>query len=76
VRSVIEPGRTGQLVDPDDSETLAKTLTELLNDYQTRETMGRAARTRAEQMYSEQLLIDRLESVYHEVTEKSSKHKA
>ncbi len=64
VRSVIEPGKTGQLVKPGDPNVLAKTLTELLKDYQTREVMGRTARTRAEQMYAGSILIDKLESVY------------
>lgn len=64
VRSVIEPGKTGQLVKPGDSETLAKALTEQLNDYKTQETMGRAARERAEEKYAWPKLMDRLESIY------------
>ena len=64
VRSVIEDGRTGLVIQPNNVQSLQSKLEELLNDSTRREKMGTAARVRAEQEYSWPVLMDRLEHVY------------
>jgi len=64
VRSVIQEGKTGLIVQPNSVESLRTKLSELLNDSTRRKQMGAAARARAEQEYSWPVLMDRLEQVY------------
>lgn len=48
---LVEDGKTGFLVDPDDSKELAAKIIKLLLDEQLRKDMGQAARVRGEQLF-------------------------
>lgn len=54
-------GETGLVVDdPDDVDAVTAALAELLDDPAARERMGRAARTRAEESFAYEVLVERL----------------
>jgi phosphatidylinositol alpha-mannosyltransferase len=59
--------QTGALVPPDDSDSLAATILELLADEPTRVERGRAARERAASEYAWPLLARRLAECYERV---------
>jgi glycosyltransferase involved in cell wall biosynthesis len=61
---VVEHGRTGLLVGPDDPEALARALAELLGDPDRARRMGAAGRERVERLYSTAAMVDRLVEVY------------
>ncbi len=52
VRSVIDDQVTGTLVEPNDSDALAKKICEILEDPEHAKTMGGAARKRVDERYS------------------------
>jgi glycosyltransferase involved in cell wall biosynthesis len=55
---LIEDGRTGFLVQAGDDEALTRRLAVLLTDRNLRESMGQAARTKAEREFSLSRLVD------------------
>ena len=59
VREVIEPGRTGLLVPPDDAAALADALQRLLQDAALAEQLGRAARAQALAAHGRDLMWQR-----------------
>jgi glycosyltransferase involved in cell wall biosynthesis len=61
---VVEDGGAGFLVKPGDSQELADAVLRLLKDPRLRETMGKAARQRAEKLFSREQMITRTEEVY------------
>jgi glycosyltransferase involved in cell wall biosynthesis len=61
---VVQDGVTGVLVPPGDAGALAAALTELLNNRERAKEMGLAARRRAEELYDEKLMAQRLEEIY------------
>ena len=62
----IEDGVTGRLVPPGDPAALAAALLELLRDPARCREMGQAARKRAETLYDERRMIEKLEALYQE----------
>ena len=50
--AIVEDGRTGWLVDPDDEEALVVALTEVVEDAHERERRGRAARLAARERFT------------------------
>lgn len=64
---VVAPGETGALVPPGDPVALANAIREVLSDPIRRTAMGQAARRRAEDRYSAEQMVRRLESVYDRV---------
>ena len=64
VREVIEPGREGLLVEPLIARDLVSKILELLDDPARRRAMGAAARTRAEERYSLEIVARQLLTVY------------
>jgi glycosyltransferase involved in cell wall biosynthesis len=64
VREVIEPGREGLLVEPLIESDLVARIQELLDDPARRAAMGAAARRRAEERYSLQIVARQLLTVY------------
>jgi len=64
VREVIEPGREGLLVEPLIAHDLVMRIQELLADPARRAAMGAAARKRAEEKYSLEIVARQLLSVY------------
>lgn len=61
---VVQDGETGILVPPGNAEALADALAGLLRDAGHAKEMGRAARKRAEELYDENVMAQRLEEVY------------
>ena len=64
VREVIEPGREGLLVEPLIARDLVARIQELLDDPARRAAMGAAARQRAEERYSLEIVARQLLTVY------------
>ncbi len=69
VREVIEHGRTGQLVPPEDAPALAAALQRLLQDVSFAEQLGRSAREQALRAHGRQLMWQR----YHALLVNESK---
>ncbi len=66
-RRVVQDGKTGYLVPPQDAEMLADKLCALIESPGLREEMGKTARQRAEVEYSTQTLGERTATVYCDV---------
>jgi glycosyltransferase involved in cell wall biosynthesis len=64
---VVVPGRTGVLVNDFDAETLAEAVAELLRDDERRRTLGRAARSHAEQNFDPAQNARRVEQIYRRI---------
>lgn len=58
VRGVVEPGVTGEIIEPGDSTGLARTLAELLDDPGRRARLGAAGRAEVEDRYSWDRICD------------------
>lgn len=67
VEYVVEQGVTGVLVQPGDTAALSEQVLALLERPEKRRTYGVAGRTRAEQQFSLQVMIARLEELYGEL---------
>lgn len=61
---LVLPGVTGVLVPPEDSASLAAALVEYANHRAMREQHGAAARARAEQEYSLEVMVNRYRDLY------------
>lgn len=64
---VVQDGRHGYLVDPDDPEALADRVLHLLRNPPIRQAMGEAARARVQEAYSIERMVRATEDVYIEV---------
>lgn len=60
IPEVIDPGRTGVLVEPGDPDALAAALSRLVADAAYRDSLGRAARSAAERDHTWQRALDRI----------------
>jgi glycosyltransferase involved in cell wall biosynthesis len=58
------PGATGLLVRPADPQALALAMSELLKDPMRARAMGRAGRARAEELFSQERCVEKLQAVY------------
>jgi len=67
VRFVNKNQMTGLLVPPGDSDALAAALQRLLGDERLRQTLGNAAKRRAELEFSADRMVRRVQQVYEEV---------
>ena len=67
VRTTLEPGQTGFLIRPGDSDDLAAKLKLLLNDDNLRRQLGSAGAIRAREKYSWNKITDELEKIYLEL---------
>jgi glycosyltransferase involved in cell wall biosynthesis len=63
VPEVIDEGKTGLLVEPEDVKGLANALVRLLNDEALRQKMGQAGRERLEHEFSFERFRERLEKL-------------
>ena len=61
---LIEPGRTGMLVPPEDADALAATLRELLSRPSLARELGDAAQTQVRQRYSFERMVGSFEELY------------
>ena len=68
---LVEDGRTGVVVEPGSSDSLARALERLLADRPLRERLGRAAREHILRGYSLQAVVDRYEALFARVIERS-----
>lgn len=68
VLSVVEDGRTGLIVPPSDSRTLAERLIELLNNPAHAQQLGMAGQQRIREQFNEQRMLDEVIQLYQEVT--------
>ena len=64
VAEVIDPGRTGLLVPPDDTKALAAAVRDLLCNPERRRALGTAARREIELRFSTEQGIDQIQAVY------------
>lgn len=69
---VVADERTGLVVPPGDADALASALCRLLDDRETRERMGRAARQHVIDNYSLMACTDTMEAVYRRVLARHS----
>lgn len=67
VTELVEDGVTGLVVPPEDGLALAKAVTSLLRERERARAMGRAGRQRVAAGYSLEMMLDRMEAIYHEV---------
>jgi len=67
-REAIAPGTTGELVPPRSPRALANALQGLIEDRVRRESYGRAGRERAVQSFSIETVVQRVMSLYRDVT--------
>ena len=65
--TVIEPGRTGLLVDPTDTDAFAKAIVTLIDSRERRHAFGKRARLAAMRDFSWTAIADRHISAYEEV---------
>lgn len=63
----VEDGKTGILVPPGDPDELARAILELARDADQRKRMGEAGRKRAEQLFSIEMNVERIEKIYEEI---------
>ncbi len=59
IDSIVD-GKTGLLVDPGDIKSLSESMFKLASNQELRIKMGRAARSRAKELYSQDLVVPRL----------------
>jgi glycosyltransferase involved in cell wall biosynthesis len=71
VYSAVRDNETGLLVPPSNSQALADRITELLDDHERAQTIGRAARDLVEREFGVEGMIDQTASLYHEILEGS-----
>ncbi|MDH4258411.1 MAG: glycosyltransferase, partial [Candidatus Aminicenantes bacterium] len=63
----VEDGKTGILVPPGEPDRLARAILELARDANKRKRMGEAGRKRAEQLFSIEMNVTRIEKIYEEI---------
>ncbi|MEK7728915.1 MAG: glycosyltransferase family 4 protein [candidate division KSB1 bacterium] len=68
---IVDDGRTGYLIPPGATAALAERAVELLQNKSLRESMGRAGRARVAEHFSHDVMIDRLEKLFHREAHRS-----
>jgi len=64
IPEVVEDGESGLLVPAGDVDALAKTLDALIHDPSRRHALGRAAKARARERFSAEVIVPRYEALY------------
>jgi len=64
IPEVVEDGESGLLVPAGDVDALAKTLDALIHDPSRRQALGRAAKARARERFSAEVIVPRYEALY------------
>jgi glycosyltransferase involved in cell wall biosynthesis len=64
IPEIIEDGRSGVLVEPDDPGALARALVAMLDDASRRESIAEAGYRRVQEHFGRELMCARYESVY------------
>lgn len=76
VRTVVEDGGDGLLVDTANPETLAHAITSLLADDDRRSAMGRRGREKVERCYAWESIGARLEAIYTDVLAEQTRRRS
>jgi glycosyltransferase involved in cell wall biosynthesis len=71
ITDAIQLGKTGLLVTPGDVTSLTHALSALINDNGLRETMGSAARERAFELFSSEMITHEMEMLYDALYDRS-----
>lgn len=69
IPEIVEEGRTGYLVDPEDPRAIAERVIHLLRNAELRRKMGLEGRKFVEAHYDARLMVQRLEKLYCELVE-------
>jgi glycosyltransferase involved in cell wall biosynthesis len=72
IPEAVEDGKTGILVPPQDAQALAKAVAFLLDNPEQAREMGQAGRRRAEQLFDEKKMIDRICSLYEQLLNRNA----
>jgi len=72
IPEVVENGRSGVLVDSENTDEMARALESLLRDAGRRKAMGTAAKERAELCFSSDVIVPQYEALYRRVCAASS----
>jgi len=64
ISDIVEDGVSGYLCEPESAEELAERIEMLVRDAALRERMGQAARKRAEERFSSDVLVQRFLELY------------
>ena len=67
IPEVLEENATGKLLPAGDADALARAAEELIQNRSLREKMGQAARQRAREKFSADVIVPQYESLYHRV---------
>jgi N-acetyl-alpha-D-glucosaminyl L-malate synthase BshA len=70
IPEVIEDNVSGRLLPPGDADALARATNELIQNRGLREKMGKAARQRAREKFSADVIVPKYEALYRRVCEK------
>jgi glycosyltransferase involved in cell wall biosynthesis len=70
---IVDDGKTGMLVDRGDAGSLAKAISNLLNDDELRTSMGKAGRKRALELFSWEKIVKNLLDLYEKILNGSLK---
>ena len=69
MKDMLADGAAGRLYTPPDHDELAQHIVELLNDRDQREALGKAARARALESYSNDVVLEQTLAFYHQAIE-------
>ena len=67
IPEVVVPGESGLLVPPGDADAVARAAETLIGDPALRSTLGKAARTRARELFSAETIVSRYVELYRRV---------
>jgi len=67
IAEIVSDGVTGLIVPPRDTDALAEALERLCRSPELRTTLGQAALAQAKARFSRELMLDRMEAVFHDV---------
>jgi glycosyltransferase involved in cell wall biosynthesis len=70
IPEVVQEGRTGYLIDPEDPRAIAQRVIRLLKDGEMRRQMGAEGRKLVETHYDNRVMVRQLEKLYHELMER------
>ncbi|MDP7019087.1 MAG: glycosyltransferase family 4 protein [Pirellulaceae bacterium] len=73
---IVEDGKTGYLVPPGNPAALADALTRLLSDPQRAEQFGEAGRIVVQQKFARETFLNRLDTIYSRLTERTARRAA
>jgi glycosyltransferase involved in cell wall biosynthesis len=76
VPALLESGKEGILVPPDDCQGLSKTMMWLLQNHEARKSWGRAAARRARENFDVSHMVRAYEEVYEQILERGHSLKA